>query len=494
MIGITKRFSGQEVLHSVNLSIQEGEVHGLVGENGAGKSTLMKVLMGEVIGEAGTIIYRGQEIKPISPSLSLKIGIAMIHQEITAIPELTISEYLYLAREPNRYGVVNSKKQYTMAKEQLAALNLSFDPGSKLKQLSLAERQIIEAAKAASYDSKILIMDEPTSALSDSEASRLFEMIALLKRKNVSVIYITHRIEELYRIADRVTVLRDGYHVGTRITRDVTRDELVRMMVGREISEAFPRRIFDPGKVVLAVRNLSRKSEFHNISFELHEGEILGIAGLMGSGRSEIVTTLFGSRKAQGGEIFIGGEKIRQMGIKEAIRRKIALIPEDRKSQGLNLKGNVQDNALLVILRKLSLAGILNDRKGKRTAGDISAKLMIKLASLRQGVIALSGGNQQKVVLAKWLLSKPKIIILDEPTRGIDVEAKSEFYKTIGDLASAGNSLILISSELPEMMGLCDRMIVLCEGQQVGELSRSQFSQERIMAMASDKKDRAGGS
>jgi inositol transport system ATP-binding protein len=485
MIGIVKQFSGQEVLHGVDLSVLEGEVHALVGESGAGKSTLMRILMGELSCEKGKILLEGKEAKLKSPARALRSGIAMIHQEPSPVPEMTISENIYLGREANWLGVLNTRKQNEMTLKHLRELGIHLNPQTKMKHLSVAEAQMIEVTKAISYESRILIMDEPTSALSESEVKKLFETILLLKSRKVAVIYITHRLDELYQIADRVTILRDGYRVDTRNIKGLSKRDIIRLMVGREISEVFPAKMTTPGRVVLSVRDFSRQGEFENIRFDLHEGEILGVAGLMGSGRTAIVSALFGEHKADKGRVIVRGCEIGQGNITQSIQNRIAFVPEDRKVKGLNLKGNVQDNVLMVIYHEVPNGGLLVERANRKMVESVIKSLKIKTTSFSNDVLSLSGGNQQKVLIAKWLITEPEIFILDEPTRGIDVGAKADIYRLIGDLAASGKAIILISSEMQEVIGLCRRAIVLCEGKMVGELSGMELTQERIMALAS---------
>jgi inositol transport system ATP-binding protein len=485
MKGIVKSFSGVEVLHSVDFELFKGEVHALMGENGAGKSTLMNILMGIHRHDAGEILIDGKEVNIISHQQSLKAGIAMIHQELNPVPDMTIAENFYLGREINKFFIVNNKLQKENAAKYLKSLGLNFDVECKMRNLSVSATQMIEIAKNLSYGSRIIIMDEPTSALADSEVDRLFKMISLLKSKNVSIVYITHKLDELNRIADRVTVLRDGSLIGTKNIKEVDNQSIIRMMVGREITEVFPSVQKEIGETVLSVKNLTRGNEIKDISFDLKKGEILGIAGLMGSGRTELVTTIFGERKYDKGNIFINGNTVSIRSTENAVRNKIALVPEDRKLQGLNLIGSVLDNILIVSQKKFSKANIISKKKNIKVANSMIKELSIKVKSCDQRVESLSGGNQQKVVIAKWLLSGPEIIILDEPTRGIDIGAKTEIYKLINKLALAGKSIILISSEMPEIIGLCDRVLVLSDGRLNGVLMRDELTQERIMSLAS---------
>lgn len=481
---IRKSYSVVEVLHGVDLHLCMGEVLALVGENGAGKSTLMKILIGEERYDSGTINYNGKEIEPHSPSEGLSLGISMIHQELTPIPEMTVAENLFIGREPRRFGVINSKKQIEMAKEHLETLDLEIDARKKVKELSVSEIQEMEIAKTLSHGSKVIIMDEPTSSLTDSEVDKLFKVIRTLKKKEVSIIYISHKLDELFEIADRVTVLRDGHLVNTYDVADIKKDKLISDMVGREITEVFATVDKEIGAPILSVKKLTKQRQFKNISFDLRRGEILGIFGLVGSGRTEMVSAIFGATKPDNGSVFIKEKEMMAKHPSQAVKHKIALVSEDRKTFGLNLLAATKDNCLAVILRKLSVAGVLKNRSCNKITDSIISKLNIKVNSRNQIVGSLSGGNQQKVVLGQWLLSEPEIIILDEPTRGIDVGAKAEIYKLIQDLAKQGKAIILISSEMPEIIGLSDRILVLHEGRITGELDKEDFSQEKIMTFA----------
>ncbi|HVP19722.1 MAG TPA: sugar ABC transporter ATP-binding protein [Spirochaetia bacterium] len=482
---ITKSFSGQTVLRDVDFDLAGGEVHALVGENGAGKSTLMRILMGEFPFDSGRIVLQGKEQSISSPARALGLGIAMIHQELSPVPEMTIAENVFLGREPNRFGVLNGKKQEQQTAELMSSLGLSFDPRKKMRELSVAETQLTETAKAISYRPRILVMDEPTSAITETEVRKLFEVIRLLRSRGVGVIYISHKIDELFEIADRATILRDGSRVGGGRMADLSRRDLISLMVGRELTEIFPKVETRIGAVAMSVRGLSRRGEFTDISFDLHAGEILGLAGLMGSGRTEIVSTIFGEREPDAGEILVRGRPLRAGHMRSAVLQRIAFVPEDRKIMGLNLAGSVADNLTMVVQGRLSTAGIVRRRVAAKAVNDMIDALSIRVASAGQAVGTLSGGNQQKVVLGKWLLSDPEVVILDEPTRGIDVGAKAEIHKLMSGLAAAGKAVIMISSEMPEVIGMCDRVIVLHEGRVAGELTRAELTQERLMTLAS---------
>jgi len=419
-----------------------------------------------------------------SSAIALELGIAMVQQELNPIPHMTIAENMYLGRYPRRLGVVNMKKLNKMTSDFFRSLDMEFDPERNMFELSISEVQMIEIAKTVLCGSRIVIMDEPTSALTETEAQKLFSIIESLKKKGVAIIYISHKMDELFRIADRVTVLRDGIVAGSNTIDEVNKQSLIKMMVGRELADVFPKGESIPGDERLSVKDITRKGEFEDVSFTLRSGEILGIAGLMGSGRTEIATSIFGERKLDKGFIFIDGKRVSIKNTADAVKHKMALVPEDRKLYGVNLQSSVLDNILMVVQNKLSFAGVVNPRKGADAARSMVESLSIKINSLEQNINTLSGGNQQKVILAKWLLSKPEIVILDDPTRGIDVGAKMEIYKLINELAEKGTAIIFISSEMPEIIGMCDRVLVLHMGILKGELSGDDMTQEKIMTLA----------
>ena len=487
MDGISKSFSGVAALSDVSLEVRRGEVHALMGENGAGKSTLMRILSGIIRKDTGSICIDGIAVDLKSPKAALDLGISMIHQELNPVRGMTVSENIFLGKEPcYRFtNVVNKSKQCDMTAALLREMDIFINPDAGMESLSVAQMQMVEIVKAISYNSRIVIMDEPTSAITSQEVAKLFEIIRGLKARGISIIYISHKMEEIFRIADTITVLRDGRHIDTRPVSQLDGDTLVKLMVGREISDWFPKADCPKGEVSLEVDGLSKMGLFQDIRFKARKGEILGFAGLMGAGRTEIMETIFGLRGADAGTLKVNGETVQIQSAAEAIKRGIALITEDRQLKGLNLKASVKDNITLVNLEKFSRWGqILQGREENAAADAMIRKLGIKTTGRNRIVNTLSGGNQQKVVLAKWLLNDPEIIILDEPTRGIDVGAKAEIYKLIAQLAQQGKTIIMISSEMEEILGLCDRVIVICHGRISGEFERGNFNQEVIIKAA----------
>ena len=488
MEDISKAFSGVPALQKVRLEARKGEVHALMGENGAGKSTLMRILSGIVQRDEGNIFLEGREVEIKSPKEALDLGISMIHQELNPVRAMTVAENIFLGKEPcYRFtGVVNWKRQREMTRQLLREMDVAVSPDTKMADLSLAEMQLVEIVKAVSYQSRIIIMDEPTSAITGREVARLFEIIRGLKARGIAIIYISHKMDEIFRISDTITVLRDGQYIETRPARELDHDTLVKLMVGRKISEMFPKRnVVAGGEVIFEVDGLSRRGLFEKISFNVRKGEVFGVAGLMGAGRSEVMETIFGLRRADAGSVRIRGRAIRIKSPADGIRHRIAFITEDRQLKGLNLKASIRDNVTLVSLKNFTLLGQLLQFKKENTVVDSEIeKLRIKARHRSQIVRTLSGGNQQKVVLAKWLLTEPEIIILDEPTRGIDIGAKAEIYKIIAQLTEQGTTVIMISSELEEILGMCDRVIVLYHGRITAEFERTAFNQENIIKAA----------
>jgi ABC-type sugar transport system ATPase subunit len=486
--GICKSFSGQEVLHSVSVALEAGEVHALMGENGSGKSTLMKILMGIHRRDKGIIRLYGKETEFANPAQALEHGIAMIHQELCPVMDMEIAENIFAGREIRTGFLANIAAMRSEAAKLLSRFGLAFGPKTYMRDLSVGQCQLIEIIKAVSRDAKIIIMDEPTSAITDKEAGALFSHIKRLKQEGVSIIYISHKMEEIFRVSDRITVLRDGNYIGTNAAASLDAASLIKMMVGRELSEVFPKKNVPLGETVLEADGISYADKVRDVSFSLRRGEILGIAGLVGAGRSELAETVFGLRKKKAGSLRVNGRAVSLKRPADAIRHGMALITEDRKLTGLNLRGSVGDNITIVSIKLLTKYGLLNRKNEDACALSFSEKLRIKSPGIRAQAVSLSGGNQQKVVIAKWLAGNPDIIIMDEPTRGIDVGAKRDIYLLMGELAEAGKSVILISSEMPELIGMCDRIIVLSQGTIAGEFHGPDYSQEDIMWRASGMK------
>ena len=489
MRGIAKSFNRNPVLQDVSLSVGRGEVHALMGENGAGKSTLMKILMGMISADAGEILLEGTPVSPRDPRAAMDLGLAMIHQELSPVLDMEVAENVFLGREIRRVGlgrlgVVDLGQMRRSCRALFDRFSILIDPSARMRDLSVAEMQLVEIVKAISSSAKIVIMDEPTSAITEREVAILFRQIDALRAHGVSVVYISHKLDEIFRIADRISVMRDGVMVASGAASAFDRDSVIRAMVGREITNFVPKATVPIGEAVLTVRNLTWRERVRDVSFSVRAGEILGVAGLVGAGRSEMVETLFGVRHASSGEIVIHGRPLRIRSPGQAIEHGIALVTEDRKTTGLNLLGTVEENISLAALGRAARFGVIRKDEEHAWADDNIERLRIKTLSRDALVSSLSGGNQQKVVLAKWLVTTPDIIILDEPTRGIDVGAKRDIYVLIGELARQGKAVIVISSELIEIMGLADRILVMAEGRITGELTRDAFSQERIMELA----------
>lgn len=491
MEGIEKTFPGVHALSECQFELRAGEVHALVGENGAGKSTLMKVLTGVYTKDAGRIFYKGKEVEISGPRAAQELGISIIYQEFNLMPHLTVAQNIFIGREPRKgiKFILNEKEINQKAKELFAMMHLDLDPRTRVSELTVAKQQMVEIAKALSYNSEVLIMDEPTSALSEAEIQELFRIIRRLRDKDVGIIYISHRMEELKQISDRVTVMRDGRYIDTVRTKDVTIDRIISMMVGREIyetSRANPETT--SREVVLEVKNLNRGRVIKNVSFNLKKGEILGFAGLMGAGRTEVARAIFGADPIDSGEIYVKGKKINIKSPSDAVKSGIGYLSEDRKRYGLTLGMDVEANIVLATFEKfLGFLGWVNRTKTRAETQLRVDELRIKTPSLQQKVKYLSGGNQQKVVIGKWLARDCEILIFDEPTRGIDVGAKSEIYKLLNDLAESGKSIIMISSELPEILRMSHRIVVMCEGRITGELGAEEATQERIMQYATNR-------
>lgn len=490
MEGISKAFSGVVALKNVQLEVGYGKVHALMGENGAGKSTLMKILTGIYQPDNGKITFRGKEIQIKNPRAALSSGIVMIHQELNPIPEMTIAENILIGREPvyKVFGMVNRKKLRQTATELLKQMDLSINPDTKMKELSISEMQMVEIVKALSYDARLIIMDEPTSAISDKEVEKLFEVIVKLKEKNISIIYISHKIEEIYKIADDITILRDGEYIDTCSAKTLLYDDLIKKMVGRELKEIFPKENIELKETVLEVKNFNKAGKFSDISFYLRKQEILGIAGLMGAGRTELAEAVFGLDIPDSGKLFLNGRETKIRNPQDAINHGIGFIPEDRKIKGLCLCRPVMENISLAYLDDFcTLGGIIKLEKEIKESKRQVQNLKIKTSSIHQVTDRLSGGNQQKVVLSKWLIGNASILIFDEPTRGIDINAKAEIYKIMTSFLKQDKAIIMISSELQELIGICDRILVLHKGKISGEFERKDFNQERILKAAMGK-------
>jgi len=489
---ISKSFPGVLALDNVSLKVKKGSVLVLCGENGAGKSTLMKIIDGVYQPDDGEIFVNGERVNIRNPMQARALGISMIFQELNYIPEMTVEESLFCGRWPTTGGHIDWKSIRTQTLELLKQESLPYSPTVKMKNLSVSDIQMLEILKAISIDAGIIIMDEPTSAISDREVARLFKKIEDLKSRGKSIIYISHKMDEIFRIADDISVLRDGKVIETRPRKDFSIAEVISLMVGRKLENNFPKRQISLGDEVLRISSLSSEKTFKNISFSARAGEIVGFAGLMGSGRTEIMRAIFGLDPYLSGDIFISGKKIAIHDPKDAIKSGIAMLSEDRRRFGIIPMRNIRENVGLANLRRFFYKGHLHRSVENSVVANICSRMNVKAPSLSTTIDALSGGNQQKVVLSKWVLCDAKILILDEPTRGIDVGAKYEIYKLMGDLASEGKALVMVSSELPELVGMCDRIYVVCKGEIAGELLRTEFDQETIMRMATGYEKRMG--
>lgn len=486
---ITKSFPGVHALQNVNFELKKGEVHALLGENGAGKSTLLKILAGAYSKDAGEIYIEGEKVEGLTPKKAEELGISIIYQEFSSLPHLSIAENIFLGHLPQKKGLVDWKKCNEKSKELLKQVGLDLDPRMLVSQLKIAQQQMVEIAKALSKEAKIIIMDEPTAPLTQREIDNLFKVILDLKEKGVSVVYVSHRLVEIKEICDIVTVLRDGSYVGKAKICDIEIDDMIRMMVGRNIKDMYPRSTAKIGAPLLEVNNLCTEDKLNDISFIARKGEILGIAGLVGAGRTELARAIYGADLISSGSIKLNGKTLDIACPTDAISNKIGLVPEDRKNQGLVLMMNIKDNISLASLKRFMKAGKLNLYKEEKTANNFVNKLGIITPGIFEEVNNLSGGNQQKVVLGKWICTDCNLLIIDEPTRGIDVGAKVEIYHLINELVEKGMGIIMISSELPELIGVCDRILVMHEGRLSGELQKEDFCEEKIMRYATGQND-----
>ena len=482
---ITKLYPGVVALDDVSLGFSRGEVHAIVGENGAGKSTFIKVITGAIAPTQGTLIFEGKQIEDNTPQKSMALGITAIYQELNLLKHLSVAENIYYTRYRKKRGLIDFRGMEEDAAKVLDRLGVKIDPKMLVKDLSVGYQQLVEIAKSLSQDVKVMIMDEPSAALTNSELEYLFEIVKTLKQEGMAILYISHRMEEIFQLCDKVSVFRDGHYIKTMDVKDTTQEELIRLMVNRELNDTFPEFIPDRGEKVLEVQNVCTEL-LKEVSFEAYRGERLGFAGLVGAGRTETARAVYGADKMQKGEIRIKGRSVNIQSPEDAIKHGIALIPEDRKQQGLFLNMSVKDNISFVYAPRITnVLGLINGNKEEEACRQQIEKLTVKTPTMRQLVKNLSGGNQQKVILGKWLLMNCDIIIFDEPTRGIDVGAKQEIYELINELARQGKAVILISSELPELMGMSDRVIVMAEGRISGELKKEQIHQEKILELAS---------
>jgi ribose transport system ATP-binding protein len=488
---IYKAFPGVQAVQDVSLEVYGGEILALVGENGAGKSTLMNIVNGVVALDSGRIVLDGQAVQIPSPRRALELGITMIHQELALIPELTVGQNISLGREPRRFGGwINWQQVYRQAQQELDRLGIQVSARARVADLSIAERQLVEIAKALSYQARLIVLDEPTSSLTSRETETLFRLVRTLRQEGVALIYISHRLEEVFELADRIAVMRDGQLVAQGKVTEFTPNRLVHLMVGRELNEFFPKSQTQQGEPILKVVDLQAGKEVRGVSFELRRGEIVGLAGLVGSGRTNVARVLFGVERLKQGAIWFEGKPVHIRSPRDAIRLGIGLVPEDRKAQGLFLKQSVRYNIGTALLERLSRLSFLNFRAINQIVRNLVERLRVRTPSLNQQVRNLSGGNQQKVVISRWLALNPKVLILDEPTRGVDVGAKAEIHALMNELAAQGMAILMISSELPEVLGVSDRILVMREGRVVAELTRAEATQDRIMQAATGQIER----
>ena len=484
---ISKEFPSVKALDNVTVKIRAGTVHALMGENGAGKSTLMKCLFGIYSADSGEILLDGKKVSFKNPKEALENGVAMVHQELNQALKRSVNDNIWLGRYPTALGFITlESKMRKSTKEIFDKLHIDIKPSTIMNDLSVSARQMVEIAKAVSYNAKVIVLDEPTSSLNDKEVEHLFEIIAELKAQGCAIIYISHKMEEIMRISDDITVMRDGKHIATQKASELTLDKIIKLMVGRELTERFPPKTNQPSKTALRVENLSgRHSLLSNVSFEVKAGEILGVAGLDGAGRTELLETVFGLRTKSEGKIFLNGKEVKNRNSREAKNNGFAMLTEERRSTGIFGILDITENTVISGLSRYRTAGIfLNEKKMKKDTDWSIKKMRIKTPSQKTKIRTLSGGNQQKVILGRWLLTEPEVLLLDEPTRGIDVGAKYEIYQLIINLAEQGKSVIMVSSEMPELLGVCDRIIVMSGGKLAGELSREEADQEKIMSLA----------
>ena len=487
MKGISKSFGPVRVLDGIDFSVAGGEIHALIGENGAGKSTLMKIMSGAFSADSGSILIDGEAVTIRSTREAEALGIAIIHQELNIIPQLSVMDNLFLGREPNRFGVIERSRMQGESARWLGKVGAGqLDENRAAETLSIGLQQLVEIAKALSLNARVLVMDEPTASLTEREIGTLFEIMTDLKSRGVGIVYVSHRMEEIFKICDRVSVLRDGHFVGERAVRETGFEEVVKMMVGRELKERFPKRETSLGPVRLKVDDLADEGNITGIHFEVRAGEVLGVAGLIGAGRSEILNALFGVNRRTSGQVLLDGKPLSIERPADAIAAGIGFVTEDRKSQGLVPGLSLRENVTLVHLGKYARGGIINRKAEERAVKELMDELQIRARDAELEVKALSGGNQQKVVFAKWLAKAPKVLLLDEPTRGVDVGGKAEIYHTINRLAAAGTAIVMVSSELPEVLAMSERILVMREGRQAGIFDAKAANQEQIMTAATE--------
>jgi ribose transport system ATP-binding protein len=492
MRGITKHFPGVTALDGVDFELERGEVHVILGENGAGKSTLIKMLSGAYQPDEGEILFEGEPVRVPSAAVAQGLGISTIYQEFNLVPQLTVAENVFLGRQPRRLGIVDRRRMREEARRLLERIKVRVDPDALVSALGVAQRQMVEIAKALSLEARVLIMDEPTASLSGQEVQRLFEIVRGLKQEEVGVIFISHHLEEVTEIGDRVTVLRDGKLVG-QVPATTDHSELVRMMVGRSIEDQFPRRRPEIGDVLLEVRDLSREGALEDVSLRVRAGEVVGIAGIVGAGRTELARAIFGVDPVDSGEVWVEGRRMERFDPREAKNRGIGFITEDRQRQGIVPPLSVAENLVLASLGKSTSLGLVNRGEQRSRAQKMIDELNIRTPGPEQEVRYLSGGNQQKTVIGKWLLADSRVLIMDEPTRGIDVGAKVEIYELMNELTEQGAGILMISSDLPEVLGMSDRILVMAGGRITGELSGEEATQERVMTLATQGSEAAVG-
>lgn len=485
MKGIDKSFGTNQVLKNAGFLLKDGEVHALMGENGAGKSTLMKILTGVYTRDAGTVLVDGKEVVYKNPQEAEKAGIVFIYQELNVLFDLTVEENLFMGKELTKgFGICDKKAMRKKAQEIMDRMGVNIPVTAQMSDLSVGQQQMVEICKALMVDAKVLIMDEPTAALTQSETEVLFEVIKSLRAKGVSIVYISHRMEEIFELCDRITVLRDGSYIDTKYIKDINMDDIVQMMIGRTIGERFPKRDVQMGKEVIRVEGLTSGKLFKNVNFSVRAGEVLGVSGLMGAGRTEIMQAIFGNIPVESGKIYIDGKEVTIKNPRQAIAAGIGFITEDRKTEGLLLEKSIAENIEIVNLNKVSKNSVISMAKQKALVKKGIEEFRIKCFGPDHECNNLSGGNQQKVVLAKWIYTDPKILILDEPTRGVDIGAKKEIYSVINDLAAKGVAVIMVSSELPEVLGMSDRIMVVHEGKVTGIVEASEVDQAKVMTLA----------